>query len=84
MGLVERPRVDESRCLFSIYSTISHRGTYSRLRPADAAAAQGFAWEYTTLGWNVGGVVVLAFTAIAARSVALASVIEIGASTVVI
>lgn len=42
-----------------------------------------------TLGWNVVGVVVLAFGAIAARSVALAgfgldSLIEIGASTVVL
>lgn len=45
--------------------------------------------EAITLGWNVVGVVVLAFAAIAARSVALAgfgldSVIEIGASTVVL
>lgn len=45
--------------------------------------------EYATLGWNVVGIVVLAITAIAARSVALAgfgldSLIEIGASTVVI
>jgi divalent metal cation (Fe/Co/Zn/Cd) transporter len=42
-----------------------------------------------TLGWNVVGVVILAYAAIAARSVALAgfgldSVIEIGASTVVL
>jgi divalent metal cation (Fe/Co/Zn/Cd) transporter len=42
-----------------------------------------------TLGWNVVGVIVLAYAAIAARSVALAgfgldSVIEIGASTVVL
>lgn len=45
--------------------------------------------EFVTLGWNVIGVVVLAIAAIAARSVALAgfgldSLIEIGASTVVI
>ncbi|HET9691753.1 MAG TPA: cation transporter [Acidimicrobiales bacterium] len=45
--------------------------------------------EAATLGWNVVGVVVLAATAIAARSVALAgfgldSLIEIGASTVVL
>lgn len=45
--------------------------------------------EYTTLGWNVVGVVVLAIGAIAARSVALAgfgldSLIEIGASVVVL
>ncbi|WP_405467401.1 cation transporter [Streptomyces canus] len=50
---------------------------------------RGFALEYTTLGWNVIGIVVLAVAAVSARSVALAgfgldSLIEIGASTVVI
>jgi divalent metal cation (Fe/Co/Zn/Cd) transporter len=50
---------------------------------------RGFLLEYVTLGWNVVGIVVLAITAIEARSVALAgfgldSLIEIGASTVVI
>jgi divalent metal cation (Fe/Co/Zn/Cd) transporter len=50
---------------------------------------QGFILEYITLGWNVVGVVVLAVAAISARSVALGgfgldSLIEIGASTVVI
>ena len=50
---------------------------------------RGFALEYTTLGWNVAGIVVLAYAAVAARSVALAgfgldSLIEIGASAVVI
>jgi divalent metal cation (Fe/Co/Zn/Cd) transporter len=54
-----------------------------------ALLRRGFALEYTTLGWNVAGIVVLAVSAIAARSVALAgfgldSLIEIGASTVVI
>jgi divalent metal cation (Fe/Co/Zn/Cd) transporter len=54
-----------------------------------ALLRRGFALEYTTLGWNVIGIVVLAITAVAARSVALAgfgldSLIEIGASTVVI
>src|ERR1022692_668346 len=49
----------------------------------------GYLLEAVTLGWNVIGVVVLAFAALTARSVALAgfgldSVIEIGASTVVI
>jgi divalent metal cation (Fe/Co/Zn/Cd) transporter len=49
----------------------------------------GFRLEYATLGWNVAGIVVLGWTAVAARSVALAgfgldSLIEIGASTVVI
>ncbi|MFJ2170713.1 cation transporter [Streptomyces griseofuscus] len=50
---------------------------------------RGFALEYATLGWNVVGIVVLAIATIAAKSVALAgfgldSLIEIGASTVVI
>lgn len=50
---------------------------------------RGFLLEYTTLGWNVAGIVVLAFAAVGARSVALAgfgldSLIEIGASTVVV
>ncbi len=50
---------------------------------------RGFALEYVTLTWNVVGIVVLAAAAISARSVALAgfgldSLIEIGASTVVI
>jgi divalent metal cation (Fe/Co/Zn/Cd) transporter len=62
--------------------------------PADAAARsallrRGFALEYVTLAWNVAGIVVLAIAAISAGSVALAgfgldSLIEIGASTVVI
>jgi divalent metal cation (Fe/Co/Zn/Cd) transporter len=50
---------------------------------------RGLMLEYITLGWNVVGVVVLAFAAIAAHSIALGgfgldSVIEIGASTVVV
>lgn len=50
---------------------------------------RGFVLEYATLGWNAAGIVVLAIAAIAARSVALAgfgldSLIEIGASVVVI
>jgi divalent metal cation (Fe/Co/Zn/Cd) transporter len=50
---------------------------------------RGFALEYATLAWNVAGIVILAVAAISARSVALAgfaldSLIEIGASTVVI
>ena len=45
--------------------------------------------EGITLGWNVAGIAVLAVTAVAARSVALAgfgldSLIEIGASIVVL
>lgn len=50
---------------------------------------RGFTLEYITLGWNVVGVIVLAVATISARSVALGgfgldSLIEIGASTVVI
>lgn len=50
---------------------------------------RGFVLEGATLVWNVVGVVILTVAAIAARSVALAgfgldSLIEIGASTVVI
>jgi len=49
----------------------------------------GLLLEYATLGWNVVGVVILAFAAYAARSVALAgfgldSLIEIFASVVVV
>ena len=50
---------------------------------------RGLLLEYTTLGWNVVGIVVLAWAALTARSVALGgfgldSLIEIGASTVVV
>jgi len=64
----------------------------SDVRPATDAAAllrRGRMLEVITLGWNVAGIVVLAIAAIGARSVALAgfgldSLIEIGASTVVL
>jgi divalent metal cation (Fe/Co/Zn/Cd) transporter len=54
-----------------------------------ALLRRGFALEYATLGWNVVGIAVLAAAAWTARSVALAgfgldSLIEIGASTVVV
>ena len=54
-----------------------------------ALLRRGFALEYATLSWNAAGIVVLAITALAARSVALAgfgldSLIEIGASAIVI
>jgi divalent metal cation (Fe/Co/Zn/Cd) transporter len=54
-----------------------------------ALLRRGYALEYATLAWNVAGIVVLALAAVSARSVALAgfgldSLIEIGASTVVI
>jgi divalent metal cation (Fe/Co/Zn/Cd) transporter len=50
---------------------------------------RGLRLEYATLAWNVVGIAVLAVAAIGARSVALAgfgldSLIEIGASTVVV
>jgi divalent metal cation (Fe/Co/Zn/Cd) transporter len=54
-----------------------------------ALLRRGRALEAATLGWNVAGIVVLAIAAVHARSVALAgfgldSLIEIGASTVVL
>jgi divalent metal cation (Fe/Co/Zn/Cd) transporter len=54
-----------------------------------ALLRRGVALEYATLGWNVTGIAVLVVAAISARSVALAgfgldSLIEIGASTVVL
>jgi divalent metal cation (Fe/Co/Zn/Cd) transporter len=60
--------------------------------PAAARARllrRGFVLEYATLGWNVVGIAVLAVAALRARSVALAgfgldSMIEIGASAVVL
>jgi divalent metal cation (Fe/Co/Zn/Cd) transporter len=50
---------------------------------------RGFVLEYLTLAWNAAGIIILAIAAVAARSVALAgfgldSLIEIGASVVVI
>jgi divalent metal cation (Fe/Co/Zn/Cd) transporter len=58
-------------------------------RARKALLRRGFALEYVTLAWNVAGIVVLGIAAVTARSVALAgfgldSLIEIGASTVVI
>ncbi|MEY9910070.1 divalent metal cation (Fe/Co/Zn/Cd) transporter [Catenulispora sp. MAP12-49] len=54
-----------------------------------ALLRRGFRLEYATLAWNLVGIWILAVAAISARSVALAgfgldSLIEIGASTVVI
>jgi hypothetical protein len=64
-------------------------GGVSASRSIARALRRGFALEYATLAWNVIGIVVLAIAAASARSVALAgfgldSLIEIGASTVVI
>jgi divalent metal cation (Fe/Co/Zn/Cd) transporter len=65
-----------------------------RSEPATASGTgallrRGRVLEVITLGWNVAGIVILAVAAIRARSVALAgfgldSLIEIGASTVVL
>ncbi|BCJ33477.1 hypothetical protein Athai_09800 [Actinocatenispora thailandica] len=57
--------------------------------PRHRLLRRGFVLEYVTLGWNVLGIVILAVAAIRARSVALAgfgldSLIEIGASVVVV
>ncbi len=54
-----------------------------------ALRRRGFVLEYVTLGWNIAGIVVLTVAAVSARPVALAgfgldSLIEIGASTVVL
>jgi divalent metal cation (Fe/Co/Zn/Cd) transporter len=67
----------------------NHPVTTSEDTATKALLRRGFALEYITLGWNVIGIVVLAIAAISAKSVALAgfgldSLIEIGASTVVI
>jgi divalent metal cation (Fe/Co/Zn/Cd) transporter len=69
----------------------THRDQRSRtaLAPDRRSRRAGFALEGITLGWNVVGIGVLAVAAVAARSVALGgfaldSVIEIGASIVVI
>jgi divalent metal cation (Fe/Co/Zn/Cd) transporter len=61
----------------------------SAAKPQAELLRAGIRLERLTLGWNVIGVVVLALTAIAAHSVALAgfgldSLIEIGASAVVL
>jgi len=58
-------------------------------KPSAELLRTGVTLERLTLGWNVIGVVVLAFSAVAAHSVALAgfgldSLIEIGASAVVL
>jgi divalent metal cation (Fe/Co/Zn/Cd) transporter len=57
--------------------------------PDEVLLRRGRILEKVTLGWNVAGIVVLAIAAVGARSVALAgfgldSLIEIGASTVVL
>jgi divalent metal cation (Fe/Co/Zn/Cd) transporter len=60
-----------------------------RLNATAVLVRRGLRLEYATLAWNVVGVAVLAVAAVSARSVALAgfgadSLIEIGASAVVV
>jgi divalent metal cation (Fe/Co/Zn/Cd) transporter len=64
-------------------------GTKTERVGRDALLRRGLMLEYLTLAWNIVGIVILAIAAWVARSVALAgfgldSLIEIGASTVVI
>jgi divalent metal cation (Fe/Co/Zn/Cd) transporter len=63
--------------------------TITHQRARSGLLRRGLVLEYATLAWNVIGIVVLASAAVTARSVALAgfgldSLIEIGASTVVV
>lgn len=65
------------------------KGPFEDDRGPRGVLRRGIALERATLGWNVVGIVVLAYAAIAARSVALGgfgldSLVEIGASTVVL
>jgi hypothetical protein len=49
-----------------------------------ALLRRGFALEYATLAWNAAGIVVLAVAAVALAGFGLDSLIEIGASMVVV
>ena len=75
----------------STFATIlsEHDGRMGNLDRRAGLTRSGFLLEGITLGWNVVGIIILAIAAVAAGSVALAgfgldSLIEIGASTVVI
>jgi hypothetical protein len=62
--------------------------TVTEERARQMLVRRGFLLEWATLGWNVAGIIVLAFAATAARSAALAgfgldSLIEIGAPAMV-
>jgi divalent metal cation (Fe/Co/Zn/Cd) transporter len=68
---------------------MGHPSAASAAEHSRALLARGVRLERITLGWNVVGIVVLAVAAVRARSVALAgfgldSLVEIGASTVVL
>ena len=73
----------------NLRDVLSPRSRRDGLGRAAALLRRGRVLEGITLGWNVVGIVVLSIAAIGARSVALAgfgldSLIEIGASTVVL
>jgi divalent metal cation (Fe/Co/Zn/Cd) transporter len=73
----------------NLRDVLSPRASADGLGRAAALLRRGRVLEGITLGWNVAGIAVLAIAAIGARSVALAgfgldSLIEIGASTVVL
>jgi divalent metal cation (Fe/Co/Zn/Cd) transporter len=73
----------------NLRDVLSPRASANGLGRAAALLRRGRVLEGITLGWNVAGIAVLAIAAIGARSVALAgfgldSLIEIGASTVVL
>jgi divalent metal cation (Fe/Co/Zn/Cd) transporter len=82
--MVARPRCDCHAGLVEVDEPVRETSG----RPA-VLLRRGRVLEGITLGWNVAGIAVLALAAVAARSVALAgfgldSLIEIGASTVVL
>lgn len=82
--VVARPRCDCHAGLVEVDEPVRETSA----QPA-VLLRRGRVLEGITLGWNVAGIAVLAVAAVAARSVALAgfgldSLIEIGASTVVL
>ena len=96
--------VDETKVIFRVSATdddandlvtcdgnkeMKFNSFWRYILQASVLLRRGLLLEYTTLGWNVVGVVIVIIAAIAARSVALAgfgldSLIEIFASVVVI
>jgi divalent metal cation (Fe/Co/Zn/Cd) transporter len=71
------------------YGTVSRTPQNVRPEPTERLLWRGRLLEVATLGWNVVGVAVLAVAAVSAQSIALVgfgldSLIEIGASTVVL
>jgi Cation efflux family len=86
---IEGSLADPANGVIEASGTLMRVGEVSGDRPRDQLLTRGRWLEAATLGWNVVGVLVLAYAAITARSVALAgfgldSLIEIGASTVVL